>query len=108
MDAATVDAVFAGNDQMALGVLHAFAEEGLRVPDDIAVIGFDDVPEAAHFTPPLTTVRQDFQAMGGAGPRLGAGAARGRAARRRAPAARAGGAALGVVALLGRAQRRPA
>jgi len=64
MDAAAVDAVFAGNDQMALGVLHAFAEEGLRVPDDVAVIGFDDVPEAAHFTPPLTTVRQDFQAMG--------------------------------------------
>jgi DNA-binding LacI/PurR family transcriptional regulator len=64
IDATTIDAVFAGNDQMALGVLHAFAEEGLRVPDDVAVVGFDDVPEAAHFTPPLTTVRQDFQAMG--------------------------------------------
>ncbi|PCN48167.1 LacI family transcriptional regulator [Curtobacterium sp. 'Ferrero'] len=64
LDVHTVDAVFAGNDQMALGVLHAFAEEGLRVPDDIAVVGFDDVPEAAHFTPPLTTVRQDFRAMG--------------------------------------------
>ncbi|PYY37420.1 LacI family transcriptional regulator [Curtobacterium sp. MCPF17_046] len=64
LDVTAVDAVFAGNDQMALGVLHAFAEEGLRVPDDIAVVGFDDIPEAAHFTPPLTTVRQDFQAMG--------------------------------------------
>jgi DNA-binding LacI/PurR family transcriptional regulator len=64
IDVHTVDAVFAGNDQMALGVLHAFADEGLRVPDDIAVVGFDDVPEAAHFTPPLTTVRQDFRAMG--------------------------------------------
>ncbi len=64
IDVHTVDAVFAGNDQMALGVLHAFAEEGLRVPDDIAVVGFDDIPEAAHFTPPLTTVRQDFVTMG--------------------------------------------
>ncbi len=64
IDVTAVDAVFAGNDQMALGVLHAFADEGLRVPDDIAVVGFDDVPEAAHFTPPLTTVRQDFRAMG--------------------------------------------
>ncbi len=64
IDTAVVDAVFAGNDQMALGVLHAFADDGLRVPDDVAVVGFDDVPEAAHFTPPLTTVRQDFMAMG--------------------------------------------
>ncbi len=64
IDVTVVDAVFAGNDQMALGVLHAFADDGIRVPDDIAVVGFDDVPEAAHFTPPLTTVRQDFVAMG--------------------------------------------
>ncbi|MBT2503601.1 substrate-binding domain-containing protein [Curtobacterium sp. ISL-83] len=64
IDVSVVDAVFAGNDQMALGVLHAFTDEGLRVPDDIAVVGFDDIPEAAHFTPPLTTVRQDFMAMG--------------------------------------------
>lgn len=64
IDVAAVDAVFCGNDQMALGVLHAFAEDGVRVPDDIAVVGFDDIPEAAHFTPPLTTVRQDFMAMG--------------------------------------------
>ncbi|MCJ1714632.1 substrate-binding domain-containing protein [Microbacterium sp. M1A1_1b] len=64
LDTTAVDAVFCGNDQMALGVLHAFADDGLRVPDDIAVVGFDDIPEAAHFTPPLTTVRQDFKAMG--------------------------------------------
>ncbi|WP_186317673.1 substrate-binding domain-containing protein [Curtobacterium sp. 9128] len=64
LDPAAVDAVFCGNDQMALGVLHAFADDGLRVPDDVAVLGFDDIPEAAHFTPPLTTVRQDFRAMG--------------------------------------------
>jgi DNA-binding LacI/PurR family transcriptional regulator len=57
-------AVFAGNDQLALGVLHAFTERGVRVPQDISVVGFDDIPEAAHFTPPLTTVRQDFAALG--------------------------------------------
>ncbi|MFJ3383678.1 MULTISPECIES: substrate-binding domain-containing protein [unclassified Curtobacterium] len=64
IDVTAVDAVFCGNDQMALGALHAFADDGLRVPDDIAVVGFDDIPEAEHFTPPLTTVRQDFMAMG--------------------------------------------
>jgi DNA-binding LacI/PurR family transcriptional regulator len=64
IDPNVVDAVFCGNDQMALGVLHAFADVGVRVPDDVALVGFDDIPEAAHFTPPLTTVRQDFRAMG--------------------------------------------
>jgi DNA-binding LacI/PurR family transcriptional regulator len=59
-----VDAVFVGNDQMALGMLRAFHEGGVRVPDDVLVVGFDDVPEAAFFTPPLTTVRQDFIAVG--------------------------------------------
>jgi DNA-binding LacI/PurR family transcriptional regulator len=57
-------AVFAGNDQLALGLLHAFAEAGLSVPGDVSVVGFDDIPEAEHFTPPLTTVRQDFGALG--------------------------------------------
>jgi len=57
-------AVFAANDHMALGALRAFAEAGLRVPEDISVVGFDDVPEAAYFTPPLTTVRADFAALG--------------------------------------------
>jgi len=59
-----VDAVFVGNDQMALGLLRAFHESGVRVPGDVLVAGFDDVPEAAFFTPPLTTVRQDFAAVG--------------------------------------------
>ncbi|MCC3294443.1 LacI family DNA-binding transcriptional regulator [Arthrobacter sp. zg-Y411] len=57
-------AVFSGNDHIALGLVHAFAEAGLRVPEDVSVVGFDDVPEAAHFLPPLTTVRQDFPELG--------------------------------------------
>jgi DNA-binding LacI/PurR family transcriptional regulator len=57
-------AVFVANDQMAIGVLHAFAEAGLRVPDDVSVVGFDDIPEAGYLNPALTTVRQDFQAIG--------------------------------------------
>ena len=57
-------AVFAANDQIALGVLHALAERGVRVPEDVSVVGFDDVPECRHFLPPLTTVRQDFAALG--------------------------------------------
>lgn len=57
-------AVFASNDQMALGLLHAIRDEGLSVPRDISVVGFDDIPEAAHFWPPLTTVRQDFAELG--------------------------------------------
>lgn len=56
-------AVFTANDQMALGVLAAAAEAGLSVPDDVSVAGFDDVPDAAYFTPTLTTVRQDFDAL---------------------------------------------
>jgi DNA-binding LacI/PurR family transcriptional regulator len=57
-------AVFVANDQMAIGVLHAFAEAGVRVPDDISIVGFDDIPEAGYLNPALTTVRQDFQAIG--------------------------------------------
>ena len=49
---------------MALGVLRAFAEAGVRVPDDVSVVGFDDQPESGYFTPPLTTVRQDFEELG--------------------------------------------
>jgi DNA-binding LacI/PurR family transcriptional regulator len=59
-----VTAIFAGNDQMALGVLRAASEAGRRVPRDLSVVGFDDIPEAAYFTPPLTTIRQDFETMG--------------------------------------------
>ena len=57
-------AVFAGNDQMALGFMHACNELGLSVPGDVSVVGFDDIPEAAHFWPPLTTVRQNFAELG--------------------------------------------
>ncbi len=57
-------AVFAANDQMALGILHGFAAAGVRVPEDVSVVGFDDLPESRHFLPPLTTIRQDFQAVG--------------------------------------------
>jgi DNA-binding LacI/PurR family transcriptional regulator len=56
-------AVFAANDQMALGLLSALAEGGLDVPGDVSVAGFDDVPDAAYFTPALTTVQQDFAAL---------------------------------------------
>jgi DNA-binding LacI/PurR family transcriptional regulator len=59
-----VTAVLCGNDQMALGLLRALAEHGRQVPDDVSVVGFDDIPEAAFFLPPLTTVRQDFGELG--------------------------------------------
>lgn len=57
-------AIFASNDQMAIGLMHAIRDEGLDVPRDVSVVGFDDIPEAAHFWPPLTTVRQDFAELG--------------------------------------------
>jgi DNA-binding LacI/PurR family transcriptional regulator len=59
-----VTAVFAANDQMALGLVRALTEAGRSVPDEVSVVGFDDIPEAAYLIPPLTTVRQDFQAVG--------------------------------------------
>ena len=59
-----VTAVFCANDQMALGLLRALHESGRSVPDDVSVVGFDDIPEAAYLIPPLTTVRQDFSAVG--------------------------------------------
>jgi LacI family transcriptional regulator len=60
-----VEAVFACNDQMALGVLQAGRRLGRRIPEDLAIIGYDDIPEAEYFWPPLTTVRQDLTALGG-------------------------------------------
>jgi len=59
-----VTAVLCGNDSMALGLLRALAERGRQVPADVSVVGFDDVPEAAFFLPPLTTVRQDLGELG--------------------------------------------
>ncbi|GAA4060913.1 LacI family DNA-binding transcriptional regulator [Streptomyces shaanxiensis] len=57
-------AVFAANDQMALGLLRALHERGRKVPEDISVVGFDDIAEAASFLPPLTTIHQDFAEVG--------------------------------------------
>ena len=57
-------AIFAANDEMALGVIHGLHENGIRVPEDLSVVGFDDLPMSRHFLPPLTTVRQDFHALG--------------------------------------------
>ncbi|MEO1439160.1 MAG: substrate-binding domain-containing protein, partial [Chloroflexota bacterium] len=57
-------ALVVANDQMALGAIYALQEMGLRVPHDISVTGFDDVPESRFFSPALTTVRQDFSLLG--------------------------------------------
>ncbi|MFC9247533.1 LacI family DNA-binding transcriptional regulator [Streptomyces sp. NPDC057136] len=57
-------AVFVANDHMALGVLRALHERGRRVPEDVSVVGFDDIPDSGSFIPPLTTVRQDFARVG--------------------------------------------
>jgi DNA-binding LacI/PurR family transcriptional regulator len=59
-----VTAIFAANDQMAMGVLRALHELGRHVPREVSVVGFDDIPEASFFTPPLTTVHQDFRTVG--------------------------------------------
>jgi DNA-binding LacI/PurR family transcriptional regulator len=59
-----ITAVFAANDQLALGLLNAFTSQGIRVPEQVSIVGFDDQPEAAYFSPPLTTVRQDFEQLG--------------------------------------------
>ena len=54
-------AIFAGNDDMAIGVIRALNEAGARVPEDVSVVGYDDIPSAAFLSPPLTTVAQDFE-----------------------------------------------
>ena len=59
-----VTAVFASNDYAALGVLKAASQRGIRVPEDLSVVGFDDVPESGYFIPSLTTMRQDFAELG--------------------------------------------
>lgn len=57
-------ALLVGNDEMAIGAIRGLAELGRRVPEDVSVVGFDDIPLAAYTTPPLTTVRQDFERIG--------------------------------------------
>lgn len=57
-------AVFAANDLMAVGLMHGFRDAGLDVPRDVSVVGFDDIPVAAHVCPTLTTVHQDFPELG--------------------------------------------
>jgi DNA-binding LacI/PurR family transcriptional regulator len=56
--------VFLANDRMAIGFLHAMRERGISVPEQLSVVGFDDVAEAAYSSPPLTTLRQDFKELG--------------------------------------------
>lgn len=62
----TVTAVFCANDEMAVGLVRAMAEAGRRVPDDVSVVGFDDIPLAGYVWPPLTTVVHDFARVGAA------------------------------------------
>jgi LacI family transcriptional regulator len=59
-----MDAVFVGNDQMALSVAQVACRRGLKIPQDLAVVGFDGIPESAYFWPPLSTVEQDMHQLG--------------------------------------------
>ena len=54
-----MDAIFVANDQMALSALRAIHKKGLRIPQDIGIVGFDNIPESACFYPSLTTIQQD-------------------------------------------------
>jgi len=63
-------AIFASNDMMAFGIMEAARERGLRLPEDLSIIGFDDIPQAAHVHPRLTTVRQPLEEMGRRAARL--------------------------------------
>src|SRR5699024_581349 len=59
-------AIFAANDQVALGLIHGLHDRGIRVPEDLSIVGFDDAAFSRHSIPPLTTVRQPFDALGSA------------------------------------------
>ena len=59
-------AIVAANDQVALGIMHGLHDRGIRVPEDLSIVGFDDAPFSRHSIPPLTTVRQPFDALGSA------------------------------------------
>lgn len=56
--------IFTANDQLSLGMLKAFHMRGVKVPTDVSLVGFDDIPESPYFNPPLTTIRQDFNQLG--------------------------------------------
>jgi DNA-binding LacI/PurR family transcriptional regulator len=56
--------VFAASDRIAIGVIGALRDRGIAVPDDVTVVGFDDIVAAGHFNPPLTTVQQDTERAG--------------------------------------------
>jgi DNA-binding LacI/PurR family transcriptional regulator len=64
LDVPPGSAIFVANDNMSIGVLSALRERGIRVPEDVSIVGFDDVPEAGYLYPALTTVRQDFASLG--------------------------------------------
>lgn len=70
-------AIFAANDETALGLIHGFAERGIAVPEEMSIVGFDDLPMTGHFLPPLTTVRQDFHDIGAKALEIVIAAARG-------------------------------
>jgi DNA-binding LacI/PurR family transcriptional regulator len=77
-----ITAVFCGNDEIAMGVIKGLRDAGVRVPDDVSVVGFDDHPLAAMWSPALTTVRQDFGGLGARAFELLRGAMSGEVARR--------------------------
>jgi len=64
LDASNITAILAANDDLAIGLMHAFTDRGINVPGDVSVMGYDDVPHAAFLNPPLTTMRQDFFELG--------------------------------------------
>jgi DNA-binding LacI/PurR family transcriptional regulator len=63
-DPSTFTGVFAANDEIALGFMSALERRGTRAPHDYSIVGVDDMPSAAYFSPPLTTMRLDFRALG--------------------------------------------
>lgn len=58
------DAVFAFSDTVAMAFINAFRDAGIKIPDDVSVVGYNDIPSAAYFSPPVTTIRQDIHAAG--------------------------------------------
>lgn len=64
LDSDGITAVFAANDNLALGIMHAFRERGISIPGRVSIVGFDDVPEAPYFAPPLTTLKTDLAELG--------------------------------------------